>query len=59
MQTQKAWYKPELNVYGSVEDLTQQTFSKEAGTGDSIVFIIGGVPTTITDGKPGTLVQIS
>ncbi|WP_414564366.1 MULTISPECIES: hypothetical protein [unclassified Anabaena] len=59
MQTQKAWSKPELNVYGSVEDITEQTFSKDAGTSDSIVFIIGGVTTTITAGEQGTLAQIS
>lgn len=61
MQTKKEWSKPELNLYGSIENITEQTFSKQAGSGDSITFIVPGQdPTVVTPpGERGTLGIIS
>lgn len=56
---QKAWTKPKFILHGSIEDITSQTFTKQAGSGDSIVFIIGNTPVTITDGQRGTISAVS
>lgn len=60
MQAQKEWVKPELTLYGSVESITEETFSKSAGSGDNIVFVIPGQnDIVITTGQTGTLSQVS
>ena len=53
MQVQKLWAKPELTVYGSVENITEQIIAgKTTGTGDSIQVVVPGqAPVTI--GIPG------
>ncbi|MGB3757358.1 MAG: hypothetical protein WBA07_13440 [Rivularia sp. (in: cyanobacteria)] len=52
MQVQK-WTKPELTVYGSVEQITEQIQAgKTNGTGDSIQVVVPGQP-TVTVGIPG------
>ncbi|MBE9005840.1 hypothetical protein IQ259_12465 [Fortiea sp. LEGE XX443] len=60
METRKEWTKPELNLYGSIENITEQTFSKSAGTGDSINLVINGDTINIPiPGERGTLGVIS
>ncbi|MBE9053153.1 hypothetical protein IQ243_22545 [Nostocales cyanobacterium LEGE 11386] len=60
MQTQKSWSKPALNLYGSVEDITEQTFTKAPGTGDSITFINpDGSSINITNPGGGAVTQLS
>ena len=46
MQVQKLWAKPELTVYGSVENITEQIIAgKTSGSGDSIQVTVEGVVT--------------
>ena len=54
MVAKQLWLKPQLSLYGNVEDITEQStqgsISKTAGAKDVINVTIGGVTTTTTSG---------
>jgi|GEM_PF-6860092 hypothetical protein len=67
MLTKQNWSSPELNFYGSVEDITEQrsgSVTKNGGSGDTITITIGGNSTVVAGGASGaaggcSLVNIS
>ena len=46
--SKKTWQAPVLEVYGTVAEMTQQTFNKKVGPGDAIIYTNG----TVSAGKP-------
>jgi hypothetical protein len=65
MVAKQLWSKPQLSLYGNVEDITEQntraSISKTAGNKDVINVTIGGVTTTTTSGAAagGSLINLS
>jgi len=54
MTNKQAWSKPEVNCYGSVENITEQqqvgSVTKNGGSGDTISVTIAGVSTVVAQG---------
>jgi hypothetical protein len=53
MVAKQLWSKPQLSLYGNVEDITEQrtgSISKTAGSTDVINVTIGGVTSSVTSG---------
>ncbi len=55
MSYKQAWSSPEINCYGSVENITEQqqvgSVTKSGGAGDTISVTIAGVTTVVAGGN--------
>lgn len=53
MIQKKLWSTPQISLYGSVEDITEQrvgTVTKNGGAGDTITVTIAGATTVVASG---------
>jgi hypothetical protein len=57
--TKQTWSKPALKSYGAASKITQANidFNKKLGSGDSILLVINGVPTTVVSPTGGSLIN--
>lgn len=61
MMNKQTWTSPALTNYGSAAKITQQNFNftKNIGSGDSIVLIVGSASSNITSANGGSLINIT
>lgn len=59
--TKQTWSTPALKSYGAASKITQANhdFNKQLGSGDSIVLVVNGVPSTVNVPNGGSLINIT